>query len=158
MITQQITPCLWFDTEAEAAANFYVSIFKKNSKIGAISRYGKGFEKQGKKENDVMVVAFELNGQKYTALNGGPYFKFNESVSLQIFCDTQEDIDYYWDNLLKDGGQESQCGWLKDKYGFSWQVVPSMIAELMSDPARSERVTKAFMQMKKFDIEKLKNA
>ena len=157
MITQQITPCLWFDTEAEAAANFYVSIFK-NSKIGAVSWYGKGFEKMGKQPGDVMVVAFELEGQKFTALNGGPVFKFNESVSLQLFCDTQEDIDHYWNNLTKDGGQESQCGWLKDKYGLSWQVIPSIIPELMSNPERSERVTKAFMQMKKFDIEKLKNA
>ena len=156
MITQQITPCLWFDTEAEEAANFYVSIFK-SAKIGAVSRYGKGFEKKGKQPGDVMVVSFELDGQKFTALNGGPVFKFNESVSLQIFCDTQEDIDHYW-NSLTWGGQESQCGWLKDKYGLSWQVIPSIITELMSNPERSERVTKAFMQMKKFDIEKLKNA
>src|ERR1700712_3447535 len=98
MIKQKITPCLWFDTEAEEAANFYVSIFN-NSKIGNISRYGKGFEAQGKKEGDVMVVAFELDGQKFTALNGGPLFKFNESVSLQIFCETQEDIDHYWNSL-----------------------------------------------------------
>ena len=157
MITQQITPCLWFDTEAEAAANFYVSVFK-NAKLGAVSRYGKGFEKMGKQAGDVMVVEFELEGQKFTALNGGPIFKFNESVSLQIFCDTQEDIDHYWDNLTKDGGQESQCGWLKDKYGLSWQVIPSIIPQLMSDPKRAENVTKAFMQMKKFDIEKIKNA
>ena len=157
MVTQPITPCLWFDTQAEEAAKFYVSVFK-NSKMGEVSRYGKGFEQHGKKEGDVMVAGFEINGQKFTALNGGPYFKFNESVSFQIFCDTQEDIDHYWDNLVKDGGQESQCGWLKDKYGVSWQVVPSIIPQLMSDPNRAERVTKVFMQMKKFDIEKLKNA
>ena len=156
MIKQKITPCLWFDTEAEEAANFYISIFE-NSKIGKISRYSKGFEKHGKKEGDVLVVAFELDGQKFTALNGGPFFKFNESVSLQIFCDTQEDIDHYW-NSLTWGGQESQCGWLKDKYGLSWQVVPSMMDELMSDPATAERVTKALLPMKKLDIATLMNA
>ena len=157
MLTREITPCLWFDNHAEEAASFYVSIFK-NSKIGAISRYSKGFEKMGKNEGDVMVVAFEINGQKYTALNGGPIFKFNESVSLQVFCDTQEDIDHYWDNLIKNGGQEGQCGWLKDKFGLSWQVIPSILPQLMSDPNRAQRVSQAFMQMKKFDIEKLMNA
>jgi predicted 3-demethylubiquinone-9 3-methyltransferase (glyoxalase superfamily) len=153
----QITPCLWFDTQAEEAANFYTSIFK-NSKIETISRYGKeGFEAHGMKEGTVLTVTFQINGQPFTALNGGPIFKFTEAVSFQVFCDTQEEIDNYW-NKLTDGGEESQCGWLKDKFGVSWQIVPSILPELMSDPARAGRVTNAFMQMRKFDIEKLINA
>ncbi|NVO11278.1 MAG: VOC family protein [Bacteroidales bacterium] len=153
----QITPCLWFDTQAEEAANFYTSIFK-NSKIESISRYGKeGFEIHGQKEGTVLTVAFQINGQPFTALNGGPIFKFTEAVSFQVFCDTQEEIDNYW-NKLTDGGEESQCGWLKDKFGVSWQIVPSILPELMSDPARAGRVVNAFMQMKKFDIQKLINA
>ncbi len=125
----QITPCLWFDSQAEEAANFYIKIFK-NSKIDTISRY--------------------------TALNGGPIFKFTEAISFQILCETQEEIDYYWDNLSKDG-EEVQCGWLKDKFGISWQIVPTILGKLLKDPAKAERVTKAFLQMKKFDIEKLLN-
>ncbi|MBC8045586.1 MAG: VOC family protein [Fimbriimonadaceae bacterium] len=157
MKDQLITPCLWFDSEAEEAANFYTSVFK-NSKINKISRYGKeGFEIHGRPEGTVMVVAFELNGQSFTALNGGPVFKFTEAISLQISCKDQAEVDYYW-NKLTEGGEESECGWLKDKYGLSWQVVPTILEELLSDPSRSERVTKAFLQMKKFDIEKLKNA
>lgn len=153
----QITPCLWFDTQAEEAANFYTSIFK-NSKIESISRYGKeGFEAHGMKEGTVLTVAFQINGQPFTALNGGPIFKFTEAVSFQVFCDTQEEIDNYW-NKLTDGGEESYCGWLKDKFGVSWQIVPSILPELMSDPAKAGRVVNAFMQMKKFDIEKLINA
>lgn len=153
----QITPCLWFDTQAEEAANFYTSIFK-NSKIETISRYGKeGFEAHGMKEGTVLTVAFQINGQSFTALNGGPIFKFTEAVSFQVFCDTQEEIDNYW-NKLTDGGEESQCGWLKDKFGVSWQIVPSILPELMSDPAKAGRVTNAFMQMRKFDIEKILNA
>ena len=152
-----ITPCLWFDNRAEEAANFYVSIFK-NSKIGSISRFGKeGFEHHGQKEGIVMTVSFEINGQPFTALNGGPIFQFNESISFQVFCDSQEEIDHYWNNLTK-GGQESMCGWLKDRFGVSWQIVPSSIAELMSDPAKAERVTKAFMNMRKLDIETLRKA
>jgi predicted 3-demethylubiquinone-9 3-methyltransferase (glyoxalase superfamily) len=153
----KITPCLWFDNEAEAAASFYVSIFK-NSKIGTISRYGKeGFEFHGRPEGTVLTVTFTINGQEFTALNGGPLFKFSEAVSFQVFCDTQEEIDHYW-NKLTMGGSESQCGWLKDKFGLSWQIVPSILPKLMSDPTRAERVTKAFLQMKKFDIETLKRA
>ena len=157
MSNHQITPCLWFDGQAEDAVKFYISIFK-NSSIDQISRYGKeGFEIHGRPEGSVMTVAFKLNGQPFTALNGGPDFKFNEAISFQVFCDTQEEIDDYWDKLTK-GGEEVQCGWLKDKYGLSWQIVPSILPELLSDPTRSERVTKAFLQMKKFDIEKLKKA
>lgn len=153
----QITPCLWFDNQAEEAANFYTSIFK-NSKIESISRYGKeGFEIHGQKEGTVLTVAFQINGQPFTALNGGPIFRFNEAISFQVFCDTQEEIDNYWSKLT-DGGEESQCGWLKDKFGVSWQIVPSILPELMNDPARAGRVTNAFMQMRKFDIEKIVNA
>ncbi|MCX6227485.1 MAG: VOC family protein [Bacteroidia bacterium] len=154
----QITPCLWFDDQAEEAALFYTSVFK-NSKIGTVSRYGKeGFEIHGQKEGTAMTVAFQINGQSFTALNGGPIFKFNEAISLQVYCETQEEIDHYWSKLTMDGGEEGQCGWLKDKYGLSWQIVPSILSELMSDPARAGRVTKAFLQMKKFDIEKLRQA
>jgi predicted 3-demethylubiquinone-9 3-methyltransferase (glyoxalase superfamily) len=153
----QIAPCLWFDSQAEDAARFYVSIFK-DSKIEYINYYGKeGFEIHGKKEGTVLTVVFSVNGQTFTALNGGPIFKFNESISLQIFCETQEEIDYYWSKLTE-GGEEGQCGWLKDKYGLSWQIIPTILPKLMSDPARSERVTREFLQMKKFDIEKLKMA
>jgi predicted 3-demethylubiquinone-9 3-methyltransferase (glyoxalase superfamily) len=151
------TLCLWFDNQAEEAARFYTALFK-NSRIESTSRYGKeGFEIHGQKEGTAMAVSFTINGQSFTALNGGPIFKFNEAVSLQIFCDTQDEIDYYW-SKLSEGGEESQCGWLKDKYGLSWQVIPSILPELMSDPERSGRVTEAFMKMKKFDIEKLKRA
>jgi predicted 3-demethylubiquinone-9 3-methyltransferase (glyoxalase superfamily) len=157
METKQITPCLWFDWQAEDAAKFYTSIFK-NSKIEQVSRYGKeGFEVHGQKEGTVLTVAFQINGQSFTALNGGPIFKFNEAVSFQVFCDTQEEIDYYWDRLTK-GGEESQCGWLKDQFGVSWQIVPTILPQLMSDPSRANNVMAAFLKMKKFDIEKLKQA
>ncbi len=153
----QIEPCLWFDNEAEEAANFYISIFK-NSKIERISRFGKeGFEYHHKPAGSVMTVEFRINGQKFTALNGGPEFKFNESISFQVFCKTQEEIDYYW-NKLTEGGQESMCGWLKDKFGISWQIVPAILPKLLTDPERAGRVTSAFLQMKKFDIAKLKQA
>ncbi len=158
-IAGQITPCLWFDTQAEEATNFYVSVFK-NSKIGRISRYGKaGQDVHKKKDGSVMTVEFEINGQKFTALNGGPNFKFSEAVSFQVFCDTQDEIDYFW-NALSKGGQEGPCGWLKDKYGLSWQVVPSAIPKMMTDPdaRKSERVMDAFMKMKKFDLAKLNRA
>ena len=156
-MTNQIAPCLWFDNQAEEAANFYVSVFK-NSKIGSISRYGKeGFEIHGKKEGSIPTVSFQINGQSFTALNGGPQFKFNESISFQVFCETQKEIDDYWSKLTK-GGEESQCGWLKDKYGISWQIVPAILPKLMTDPARAGRVTNALLQMKKFDIEKLLKA
>jgi len=156
-MTNQIVPCLWFDNQAEEAVNFYISIFR-NSKIENISRYGKeGFEFHGQKEGTALTVGFQINGQSFTALNGGPVFKFNEAISFQVFCETQEEIDNYW-NKLTDGGQESQCGWLKDKYGISWQIIPTILPQLMSDPAKAGRVTQAFMQMKKFDIKKLKEA
>jgi len=153
-MTNQIIPCLWFDNQAEEAAVFYTSVFK-DSKIEYISRYGKeGFEIHGQKEGTAMTVGFQLNGQSFTALNGGPVFKFTEAISFQLFCDTQEEIDYLWNNLT-DGGSEGQCGWLKDKFGISWQIVPSILSKLLGDPRKAGRVTNAFLQMKKFDIEKL---
>jgi predicted 3-demethylubiquinone-9 3-methyltransferase (glyoxalase superfamily) len=153
----QITPCLWFDNQAEEAANYYISVFK-NSRIKRITYYGKeGFDIHGQKEGTVLTVDFEINGNPFTALNGGPVFKFNEAVSFQVFCDTQHEIDNYWYKLT-DGGEEGQCGWLKDKYGVSWQIIPSILPSLISDPVKSERVMKALLQMKKFDIETLKQA
>ncbi|MES2591582.1 MAG: VOC family protein [Bacteroidota bacterium] len=152
-----ITPCLWFDNQAGEAAKFYTSVFK-NSKIIATSYYPKeGQEIHGQKEGTVLTVNFEINGQPFSALNGGPVFKLNEAVSFQVFCETQEEIDTYW-NTLTEGGQESQCGWLKDKFGVSWQIVPAILGKLMSDPQKGPKVMKAFMKMKKFDIEKLINA
>jgi len=157
MARQDITPCLWFDNRAEEAANFYTSVFK-NSKIINVTHYTKeGFEIHGRKPGSVMTVNFQLNGQPFTALNGGPLFKFNEAISFQVLCDTQQEIDYYWTRLTA-GGEEGQCGWLKDKFGISWQIVPVLLSKLLSDPSRAERVTRAFLQMKKFDIEKLKQA
>ena len=156
---QRIMPCLWFDTEAENAANFYCSVFK-NSRITEISRYGnEGFEKHGKRVGSVMVVAFELEGQKFVALNGGPQFKFSEAISFQVRCDSQKEVDYFWDKLT-DGGEEGPCGWLKDKFGLSWQVVPTTLIEMVTaeDPIKVQRVTKAFLQMKKFDISALRRA
>jgi predicted 3-demethylubiquinone-9 3-methyltransferase (glyoxalase superfamily) len=148
----QITPCLWFDNQAEEAAIFYTTIFK-NSKIESISRYGKeGFEIHGQKEGTVLTVGFRINGQPFTALNAGPVFKFSEAISFQVFCESQEGIDYYWEKL-SEGGQEGQCGWLKDRYGVSWQIIPSVLSKLMSDPSKSQRVTKAFLQMKRFEID-----
>jgi predicted 3-demethylubiquinone-9 3-methyltransferase (glyoxalase superfamily) len=150
----QITPCLWFDNQAEEAAKFYTSVFK-NSKIDNINYYTKeGFGIHGQKENTVLTVSFQINGQPFTALNAGPVFKFNEAVSFQVFCDTQDEIDYYWKKLTADG-EESQCGWLKDKYGVSWQIAPAILSELMSDKQRAGRVMNAFLKMKKFEIEKL---
>jgi predicted 3-demethylubiquinone-9 3-methyltransferase (glyoxalase superfamily) len=163
-MTGQITPCLWFDSQAEEAANFYVSVFsndpvgKGNSEIGIISRYGKeGYEIHGRAEGTAMTVSFRLNGQSYTALNGGPVFKMNEAISMQVYCDTQGEIDYFWENLSAEG-EEGQCGWLKDKFGLSWQIIPSILPLLMSHPTKAGRVTRAFLQMKKLDIEKLINA
>ncbi|ABE44302.1 VOC family protein [Polaromonas sp. JS666] len=160
-ITSRIAPCLWFDTQGEEAANFYVGIFK-NSKITHISRFGKeGHEIHRKPEGAVMTVVFELDGQTFTALNGGPDFKFNEAISLQVYCDTQQEIDYYWDKLSAGGDKNAQqCGWLKDKYSVSWQVVPSIIGELFGEKVtdKSERAMKAMLQMKKLDIAKLQAA
>src|SRR3954468_11804839 len=154
-ITQKITPMLWFDTQAEEAANFYVSIFK-NSKLGKISRYS---EAGPGPAGSAMTVAFELDGQPFTALNGGPYFKFTEAVSFVISCADQAEVDHYWDRLLE-GGSPSQCGWLKDKFGLSWQVVPTRLSELASDPdsARVGRVMGAMMKMVKMDIAALEAA
>jgi predicted 3-demethylubiquinone-9 3-methyltransferase (glyoxalase superfamily) len=157
LVRKTITPCLWFDTQAEEAAKFYTSVFR-NSKIGRISYYGKaGHEVHGRPEGSVMTVAFELDGQPFVALNGGPHFKFDEAVSFQVYCDTQDEIDYFWSSLGK-GGQEGPCGWLKDKYGLSWQVVPVALLEMMldKDAERSGRVMTAFLQMKKFDLTQLK--
>jgi predicted 3-demethylubiquinone-9 3-methyltransferase (glyoxalase superfamily) len=158
MITQKITPCLWFDGEAEDAAKLYTSIFK-NSKITNVSRYGKeGFEIHHRPAGTVMTVAFQLEGQEFTALNGGPLFKFSEAISFQVMCENQEEIDYYWSKLTADGGEEGPCGWLKDKFWLSWQIVPSILPQLMSDPERAQRVMHTFMQMKKLDIKKLLEA
>jgi predicted 3-demethylubiquinone-9 3-methyltransferase (glyoxalase superfamily) len=157
---QKITPCLWFDSEAEDAAKFYCSIFE-NSKIEQVSRYvDAGQEIHGKKAGSVMVVAFNLEGQKFVALNGGPQFKFDEAVSFQISCRTQKEVDYFWSKLTAEGGKEGPCGWLKDKFGLSWQVVPTSLIDMMLDKDASKvaRVTNAFLKMKKFDIEALKRA
>ena len=154
---QRITPFLWFDDQAEAAANFYVSVFK-NSKITGTSHYT-GEEPSGQK-GSVMTVSFELDGQEFVALNGGPRFKFTEAVSFVVNCETQEEIDYYWESLTADGGEEVQCGWLADKFGLSWQVVPAKIREWMEDkdPARTQRVMHAVMQMKKLDMAAMQRA
>src|SRR5580704_12197650 len=158
-IKQKISPCLWFDTQAEDAAKFYTSVFK-NSAIKQISRYGKaGQDVHGKEPGSVMVVAFEIEGQTFTALNGGPHFKFNEAVSLVVKCDSQAEIDHFW-NALTEGGKESRCGWLKDKFGLSWQIVPSQLPQIMSsgDAAARDRVMAAVMSMKKFDVAALESA
>lgn len=158
---QKITPCLWFDDQAEEAAKFYTSIFP-NSKIGNISRYGEaGQEVHGKTAGTVMTVAFELDGQTVTALNGGPIFKFNEAISLQVDCETQEEVDYYWQKLSQGGDETAQqCGWLKDKYGVSWQIVPRVLIEILddADESKSQRAMTAMLKMKKIDINELKRA
>jgi len=154
-VTQRITPFLWFENQAEEAANLYCSIFK-NSKIDRISRYG---EVGPGPKGQVMIVTFEIEGQKFTALNGGPRFKFDEAISFVVNCETQAEIDYYWEKLTADGGAESMCGWLKDKYGLSWQIVPASIGELMSGhPEQSNRVMQAILQMKKLDLPTLEKA
>jgi predicted 3-demethylubiquinone-9 3-methyltransferase (glyoxalase superfamily) len=160
-VLAKITPCLWFDDRAEEAANFYISVFP-NSKIQTISRFtGAGQEIHGRPDGSVMTVAFELDGQPFTALNGGPFFKFNEAVSLQIGCDTQEQVDRYW-CLLGEGGDRAaqQCGWLKDRYGLSWQIVPRVLIAMIADPnhEKAKRVTSAMLQMKKLDIAALERA
>ena len=160
-ILQRLAPCLWFDDQGEEAANYYTGIFPK-SRIVAIARYGEaGYEVHRRPAGSVMIVKFELDGQPFTALNGGPHFTFNEAVSLQVFCDTQKEVDYYWDKLTAGGDPRAQqCGWLKDKYGLSWQVVPTMMDRMFrdKDPAKLARVTEAFLKMKKFDIAKLEEA
>jgi predicted 3-demethylubiquinone-9 3-methyltransferase (glyoxalase superfamily) len=158
MQQQSMSICLWFDTEAEEAATLYTTLFK-NSTLGAVSRYGKeGFEFHGKPEGTAMTVSFTLNNMKMMALNGGPQFKFNESVSIVVSCETQEEIDHYWKGLTENGGQEGPCGWLKDKFGVSWQIVPAVLGKYLSDAGKAQKVTQAFMQMKKFDIQKLSEA
>jgi predicted 3-demethylubiquinone-9 3-methyltransferase (glyoxalase superfamily) len=158
---QKITPNLWFDTQAEEAATFYTSVFK-NSGIGRISHYGKeGKEIHGMPEGTVMTVEFFLEGQQFTALNGGPVFKFNEAISLVANCDTQQEVDSFWDKLSAGGDKSAQqCGWLKDKFGLSWQVTPGILPEMLvdEDPERSQRVFKAMLKMKKLDIRELKRA
>ena len=157
---QKITPFLWFDNQAEEAVKFYTSIFK-DSKIGKITRYGEAGEKvAGRPSGSVMTIEFEVEGQKFTALNGGPQFKFNESISFVVNCGTQEEVDYFWDKLTADGGQESQCGWLKDKFGLSWQVVPTVLIDMLHDidSWKSEHVMQSMLQMQKIDIKKLKAA
>ena len=155
---QKINPCLWFDDEAEEAANFYVSVFK-GSKIGDVTRYGKeGYEIHGKEAGTVMTVEFEIEGQKFLALNGGPIFKFNESISFQVHCETQEEVDYYWKKLSEGGDKKAQvCGWLKDKYGLSWQIVPTILPKMLKDKdtEKSQRVMKAMLQMHKLDVQTL---
>lgn len=160
-VIQKITPCLWFDDQAEEAVKLYTAIFK-NSRIAEVARYGEvGREIHGKPAGSVMTVAFELEGQAFTALNGGPVFKFNEAISLQINCETQAEVDYYWAKLSQGGDvQAQQGGWLKDRYGVSWQVVPRVLVEMLTGPdfAKSQRVMGAVLQMKKIDIDGLKRA
>jgi len=153
---QKITPFLWFDNQAEEAMHFYTSIFK-NSKVGKVTRYGDGAPMP---KGTVMTASFELDGLQFTALNGGPIFKFTEAVSFDISCKSQEEVDYYWEKLIAGGGQASQCGWLKDKYGLSWQVVPTVLHELLADKdrAKANRVMQAMLAMKKIDIGKLQEA
>lgn len=152
----KITPFLWFDNRAEEAAKFYTSVFK-NSKLGAISRYG---DAGPGPKGSVMTASFSIEGVEFTALNAGPHFKFNESVSFVVHCNMQEEVDEYWSKLTADGGQEGDCGWLKDKFGMSWQITPNRLLELIGDkdPAKSQRAMQAMMQMKKIDIAKIEQA
>jgi predicted 3-demethylubiquinone-9 3-methyltransferase (glyoxalase superfamily) len=158
---QKISPCLWFDDKAEEAAKFYTSVFK-DSKIGDVTRYGKeGYEIHGKEEGTVMTAEFEIEGQKFLGLNGGPIFKFNEAISFQVYCETQEEVDYYWEKLSEGGDEKAQvCGWLKDKYGVSWQIVPIILIVMLKDKdsEKSQKVMKAMLQMHKLDISTLKKA
>lgn len=156
---QKITPCLWFDSNAEEAVNFYTSVFK-NSKIESVARYGEeGSKVAGRPKGTVMTILFELDGQKFMALNGGPVFKFTPAISLMANCKTQEEVDWLWDKL-SEGGEKGQCGWLQDKYGVSWQIVPTILGEMMrdKDAGKSERVMKALLHMKKLDIKGLQQA
>jgi predicted 3-demethylubiquinone-9 3-methyltransferase (glyoxalase superfamily) len=158
---QKIAPCLWFDSQAEEATEFYIAIFQ-NSRIGTISRYGEaGHEIHGRPPGSVMTVAFELDGQSFTALNGGPVFKFNEAISFQVNCETQEEVDHFWEKLSAGGDPKAQqCGWLKDRFGVSWQIVPTALTAMMSGPdaAKSARAMTALLQMQKLDIAALKRA
>jgi predicted 3-demethylubiquinone-9 3-methyltransferase (glyoxalase superfamily) len=152
--SQKITPFLWFDTQAEEAANFYMSVFK-NSKILHVSRYG---DAGPGPKGSAMVVNFQLAGQEFTALNGGPRFKFSEAFSFVVNCENQREIDEYWTKLTANGGQESMCGWLKDKFGFSWQIIPAELGTLMSNPQKANRVMEALLKMRKLDLAALKAA
>jgi len=157
--TQKITPFLWFDSQAEEAANFYVSIFKQ-SRIDGITRYDDEASKAaGRPKGSVMTVEFELDGQKFIALNGGPHFKFTEAISLFVSCENQKEVDYFWEKLSA-GGQEVECGWLKDRFGLSWQVVPTALLEMLQDkdPEKSKRTMAAMLKMKKLDVDALKKA
>jgi predicted 3-demethylubiquinone-9 3-methyltransferase (glyoxalase superfamily) len=158
MSAKSIKPCLWFDTEGEDAANHYCSIFK-NSKINSIGRYGEEGARMGKEPGSVLAVEFELDGHKFCALNGGPQFKFDEAVSFQIFCESQAEVDYFW-SKLSEGGSEGPCGWLKDKFGLSWQVVPVAMMEILQSKKAPniQRAMNAMMQMKKLDIAALERA
>ena len=152
---QKITPCLWFDTEGEEAARFYTSVFP-NSKITDVTRYGSAGPRP---EGTVMTVSFELDGQKFVALNGGPDFMFNEAISFQVSCETQDEVDAYW-SKLSDGGEEGPCGWLKDRFGVSWQIIPTALPELLANPdgEKSQRVMQAMLGMKKIEIGELERA
>ena len=152
---QKITPCLWFDTEGEDAAHFYTSIFP-NSKITEVARYGSAGPRP---EGTVMTVSFELGGQEFLALNGGPEYTFSEAISFQVFCETQDEVDAYW-SKLSEGGEEGPCGWLKDRFGLSWQIVPTALPRLLADPdaERSQRVMQAMLGMKKIEIAELERA
>jgi len=157
---QPITPCLWFDTQAEDAARFYCSVFK-NAKLGRISHYpDAGQDVHGKPAGSVLTVEFEIEGMPFLALNGGPHFTFDEAISFQVLCKTQDEIDYYWRALTADGGQEGPCGWLKDKFGLSWQVTPDCIGDMLTGPDRAAaaRVMNAFMPMEKIDLAAVKKA
>jgi predicted 3-demethylubiquinone-9 3-methyltransferase (glyoxalase superfamily) len=157
---QKITSFLWFDDQAEEAVKFYTSIFK-NSNVGRTLRYDENAAKAaGRPLGSVLTIEFDIEGQKFVALNGGPQFKFNESVSFVVNCDTQEEVDYFWEKLTADGGQESACGWLKDKFGLSWQITPTVLVDMLhdKDADKAERVMKAMLQMQKIDIGKLKDA
>jgi predicted 3-demethylubiquinone-9 3-methyltransferase (glyoxalase superfamily) len=159
---QKINPFLWFDDQAEKAVTFYTSIFK-DSKIGRILRYGEEVAKvsaSGQPAGSVLTIEFEIEGQKFVALNGGPQFQFNESVSFVVNCEAQKEVDYYWEKLIADGGQESACGWLKDKFGVSWQITPTVLIDMLhdKDAEKAECVMHAMLQMKKIDIAELKAA
>ena len=157
---QKITPFLWFDDQAEEAVNFYTSLFK-NSKIGRIFRNPEeAAEKTGRPVGSVLTIEFEIEGQKFVAINGGPLFKFNESVSFVINCETQEEVDYFWAKLTANGGEESACGWLRDKFGLSWQIIPTVLIDMLhdGDQEKSGRVMQAMFETKKIDIKALKDA
>lgn len=157
---QKITPNLWFDKNGEEAVDFYISVFK-NSKKGKVSRYGKeGFDQHHMPEGTALTISFSLDGQDFLALNGGPMFTFSEAISFAISCENQDEIDHYWSRLQEGGGHEQMCGWLKDRFGLSWQVVPAMLGKVMSDPdkARAGRAMNALMKMKKLDIAELERA